>query len=902
VALLESTQHGGDEQMDRNLLDLFFKPESVAVVGASTHEGHVGHILVDNLQKSGFPGQIYPINPKAPEVLGIKAYPSLTDVGVPVDLAVICIPIQGVPEVIRECGAVGTKAAVIISAGGKEAGEEGLAIDAAIHEEAQKAGVRYFGPNCMGLLCPGSHLNASFAAFSADPGSLAFISQSGALGSAILGWATQNHIGFSHFISVGTMADLDFADLIDYLGSEISARSILLYMEGMTSPRRFMSAARAVSRIKPIILSKSGRTEAGARAAASHTGALAGLDEAYNAAFRRAGIIRVDTVRQLFDCAEALGKAQRPIGGNLGIITNAGGPGVMAVDALGTWQMEPAVLGTDTVDKLNAVLPPFWSHGNPVDILGDATHERYLQALQVCLKAPELNGLIVILTHQAMTDPVKIAQVIVPEVKKQAKPVLAVWMGGEDVVEGVNILSDGGIAVYETPEQAVDTFMAMYSYTRNLELLQETPAQLPHELQVNHQQAQAYIEECLKRQSKVLSEIEAKAILAAYGFKVTPTISASSAQSAAQAASHLGYPVVMKIHSPQISHKTEVGGVKVGLKSEEEVKAAFDEITSSARSQVPEAQILGVTMQPMVKPVDFELIMGAKKEPQFGPILLFGLGGIYAEVLKDVAITLPPLNLMLADRLMQRTRVYRLLKGYRNMPKADMEKLAEMLMRLSQLVTDFPEIAELDINPLFISKGLPLAGDARMVVEASPVPAPRHLIIAPYPNQFVNDWMLEDGTPVKIRPMKPEDEPLVADFLAACSEETIYFRYFRRIKKWTHDMLIRFTQNDYDRELGLMAVGAPPGPEVMMGVSRLATTPDRQDAEFALIVADPWHGKGLGSKLMERIIAAAREMGVKRLRGDVLSGNHPMLSLMSKLGFVLKKDKEGETVQVEMTL
>jgi acetyltransferase len=888
--------------MEKNILDKFFKPESVAVVGASTHAGHVGHILVDNLQKGGFLGQIYPINPKAPEILGIKAYPSLTEVDAPVDLAVICIPITGVPEVIRECGTAGIKAAIIISAGGKEAGEEGEAIDAAIHEEAQKAGVRYFGPNCMGLLCPSSNLNASFAAFSAAPGSLAFISQSGALGSAILGWATQNNIGFSHFISVGTMADLDFADLIDYLGSEISAKSILLYMEGMTNPRRFMSAARAVSRIKPIILSKSGRTEAGARAAASHTGALAGLDEAYNAAFRRAGIIRVDTVRQLFDCAEALGKAQRPVGGNLGILTNAGGPGVMAIDALGAWRMEPAVLGSDTVDKLNAVLPPFWSRGNPVDILGDATHERYLQVLQVCLQAPEVNGLIVILTHQAMTDPVKIAQVIVPEVKKQAKPVLAVWMGGEDVAEGVNILSDGGIPVYETPEQAVDTFMAMYSYTRNLELLQETPSQLPHELQVNHQQAQAYIQECLKRQSKVLSEIEAKAILAAYGFQVTPTISASTAQAAAHAASHIGYPVVMKIHSPQISHKTEVGGVKVGLKSEEEVRAAFDEITNAARSTVPEAQILGVTMQPLVTPVDYELIMGAKKDPQFGPILLFGLGGIYAEVLKDVAITLPPLNLTLADRLMQRTRVYRLLQGYRNMPQADMEKLAEMLMRLSSLVTDFPEIAELDINPLFISKGLPLAGDARMVVAASPVLAPRHLIIAPYPNQFVSDWMLEDGTPVKIRPMKPEDEPLVANFLAACSDETIYFRYFRRIKKWTHDMLIRFTQNDYDRELGLMAVGAPPGPEVMMGVSRLVTTSDRQDAEFALIVADPWHGKGLGSKLMERLIYVAREMGVKRLRGDVLSGNHPMLSLMDKLGFTLKKDKEGETVQVKMTL
>ncbi|MFZ2089170.1 MAG: bifunctional acetate--CoA ligase family protein/GNAT family N-acetyltransferase [Desulfobaccales bacterium] len=886
--------------METNILDKFFKPESVAVVGASTREGSVGHILVDNLQAGGFPGRVYPINPKAPEILGLQAYPNLTAVGAPVDLAVICIPIKGVPEVIKECGQVGTRAAIIISAGGKEAGEDGLAVDAAIRAEAHKAGVRYFGPNCMGLLCPGSNLNASFAAFSATPGSLAFISQSGALGSAILGWATQNNIGFSHFISVGTMADLDFADLIDYLGSEMSAKSILLYMEGMTSPRRFMSAARAVSRIKPIILAKSGRSEAGARAAASHTGSMAGVDEAYNAAFRRAGLIRVETVRQLFDCAEALGKAQRPVGGGLGIITNAGGPGVMAIDALANWRAEPAPLSPDTMDKLNQFLPPFWSHNNPVDILGDATHERYLQALQVCLQAPELYGLIVIMTHQAMTDPNKIAEVLVPDIKKQAKPVLAVWMGGDDVAEGVRILNNGGIPVYETPEQAIDTFMAMYSYTRNLELLQETPAQLPHDLEVNQQQAQTYIQECLKRQAKVLTEVEAKAILSAYGIPVTPTLSASTAQAAAQAASHVGYPVVLKILSPQISHKTDVGGVKVGLKTEDEVKAAFDDITQSSRSHVPDAQILGVTVQPMVKPIDFELIVGTKKDPQFGPMLLFGLGGIYAEVLKDVAIELPPLNLMLAERLVQRTRVYRLLQGYRNLPPANMEKLSEMLIRLAQLVTDFPEILEMDINPLFISGGLPLAGDARMVVEESPVPAPRHLIIAPYPNQFVSDWMLEDGTPVKLRPIKSEDEPLVADFLAACSDETIYFRYFRRIKKWTHDMLIRFTQNDYDREVGIMAVGVPPAPEVMMGVSRLVTTPDRQDGEFALIIADPWHGKGLGSKLMGRLIDVAREMGVKRLRGDVLSGNHPMLALMEKLGFTLKK--EGETVHVEMSL
>lgn len=889
--------------MDKpKILDHFFKPAAVAVVGASTREGHVGNILVDNLQKGGFSGPIYPINPKADEIRGIEAHPSLAAVAAPVDLAVICIPIQGVPEIIQECGQVGIKAAIIISAGGKEAGDEGLAIDKAIHEEAQRAGVRYLGPNCMGILCPQSRLNASFAAFSANPGNLAFISQSGALGSAILGWATQNHIGFSHFVSVGTMADLDFADLIDYLGGETSAKSILIYMEGLTSPRRFMSAARAVSRIKPIILAKSGRSEAGARAAASHTGAMAGMDEAYTAAFRRAGIIRVGTVRQLFDCAEALGKTQRPVGGGLGIITNAGGPGVMAIDALGGWGAQPAVPSQDTLDKLSDILPPFWSHGNPVDILGDATSERYLKALRVCLKAPEFAGLVVIMTHQAMTDPSQIAREIVPEIKKQGKPVLAVWMGGEDVTEGRRILNEGGVPAYETPEQAIDTFMAMYSYTRNLELLQETPARLPRELEVNRPQAQTFIQEILKRQSKVLTEIEAKAILAAYGIPVTPTVSASTSQAAARSAVHLGYPVVMKIHSPQISHKTEVGGVKVGLASEEEVKAAFDDITNAARTRAPEAQILGVTLQPQVKPVDFELIMGARKDPQFGPLILFGLGGIYAEVLKDVAVELPPLNLMLAERLVQRTRVYRLLQGYRNLPAADLETLEEMLIRLAQLVTDFPEIMELDINPLFISQGQPLAGDARMVVEESPVAAPRHLIIAPYPNQYVSHWMLADGTPVQLRPMKPEDEPLVADFLASCSKETIYFRYFRRIKKWTHDMLIRFTQNDYDREIGIMAVGVPPGPEIMMGVSRLVTTPDRQSAEFAIIVADAWHGKGLGSKLIQRLIEVARDMGVKELWGAVLSENHPMLALAQKYGFTLKKDKEGETVHLEKSL
>ena len=888
--------------MAKNLLDFFFKPESVAVVGASSLEGQVGRILLDNLREGGFPGEIFPVTPEAPEVLGLKAYASLTAVARPVDLVVICTPVETAPAIIKECGAIGTKAAIIVSVGNEAPGEDGAAILQAIHEESQQAGVRFFGPDCMGLLCPASRVNASLAAFSAKPGSLAFVSQSGSMGSAILGWATQNNIGFSHFISVGTMADLDLADLLDYLGSETSAKSILIYMESMTSARPFMSAARAVSRIKPIIISKSNRREARAQATASTFEAMTRLDQIYNASFRRSGIVRVDTVRQLFDCAEALGKAPRPVGGGLGIITNAGGPGFMAIDALGKWGMEPTVLGPETLAKLDEVLPRFWNHGNPVDILGDANHERYLQAMHICLQAPELSGLVVILTHQTMTYPARVAQALVPEIKAQAKPVLAVWMGGEDVTEGVRILNDGGVPVYDTPEQAVDTFMAMYYYTRNLELLQETPAQLPQEIQVNHEEAQVYIQECLKRQSHVLSEIEAKAILAAYGIPVTPTIAVSSPEAAVKTARRLGYPVVMKIHSPQILHKTEVGGVRVGLKNEEEVKAAFEQITMAAQSRAPEAQILGVTLQPLVKPIDYELIMGAKKDPQFGPVLLFGMGGVHAEVLKDTSIAVPPLNLMLAERLMQRTRVYRLLQGYRNLPQANLERLAEMLMRLSQLVTDFSEIMEIDVNPLIISGGQPIAGDARMVVEESSAPAPRHLIIAPYPNQYVSNWMLRDGSPVRIRPMKPEDEPLLEEFLTACSEETIHFRYFRRIKRWTHDMLIRFTQFDYDRELGLMAVGAPPGPEVMMGVSRLVTTADRQDAEFALMVADAWQGRGLGSKLMEKLMAAAREMGVKRLQGDILSGNHPMLALMSKKGFTLKKGEGGETVQVEMNL
>ena len=885
--------------MREPFLDHFFKPQAVAVVGASPREASIGFTLVNNLKKGGFPGKIYPINPKHEEILDLKTYASLAAVQAPIDLAIIAVPIKGAPAILKECGLAQVPGAIIISAGGKETGVAGAEIEAEIKTAAEQSGVRYLGPNCLGILCPSQRLNASFAGIEAAPGSLALLSQSGAICSAILDWAAVANMGFSHFVSVGSMADINFADMIDYLGNEEKASSIIIYMENLVRHRKFMSAARSVSRVKPIIVVKSGRSRAAAKAAASHTGALAGEDETYNAAFRRAGIIRVDTISQLFDCAEALGKMPRPAGGRLAVITNAGGLGVMAVDAFSKWRLEPPALSDATLQALNQFLPPMWSHANPIDLLGDARPEHYLKAVQVCLEAPELQGLVVILSPQSMTDPTAVARALA-EVTSRAKPVIAVWMGGRQVAEGISILIQAGIPTFPTPEEAVDSFMQMYTYSRNLELLQETPPRLHHDLTVNSKQARTFIDECFKREVKVLTEIESKAILSAYGIPVNHTVAASSAAAAVKAAKAMGFPVVLKVYSPDISHKSEVDGVRVHLHDEAAVLAAYEEITGKAREALPEARLYGVTVQAQVLKGDLELILGSKRDPDFGPIILFGLGGVLTEVLRDTAMDLPPLNLLLARRLMERTQVYRLLQGFRNIPPANLEAVEEILVRLSQLVTDFPEIVELDINPLLIAAGQPVAVDARLVIEPSSLPAPRHLIISPYPNQYESDWLLEDGTPVLLRPMRPEDEPLVTELLHNCSDDTLYFRYFHLIKKWTHQMLIRFTQNDYDREIGLTAFGQPPGPVTMMGVGRLVMAPERDTAEFAVIVADPWQGKGLGQKLIERVMEIARENGVNLLWGEVLAANLPMLELVKKLGFRVSRDESDDTRRVEM--
>jgi acetyltransferase len=501
-----------------------------------------------------------------------------------------------------------------------------------------------------------------------------------------------------------------------------------------------------------------------------------------------------------------------------------------------------------------------------------------------------------------MTDPTGVAQALVPVVAGQSLPVFAVWMGGTDVAEGVTILNEADIPTFETPEEAVDTFMEMYSYSRHLKILQETPPRLPRDVQVNNLQARTFIDQCLARDGRILTELESKAILSAYGIPVNRTVAASSAPDAVKIAKVVGFPVALKVNSTDVTHKSDVGGVRFNLNSESEVLAAFHEIVEDVRAQKPDAKILGVTVQAQESKPDCELLIGSKRDPDFGPLILFGAGGIFAEVIQDTAVDLPPLNLLLAQRLIEETKVSRVLRGYRHVPPANLEELGEILVRVSQLVTDFPEIVELDINPMFVRGGHFIGVDARLIVEPATVPAPRHLIIAPYPNQYESHWMMRDGTPVLLRPMKSEDEPLVSDFLANCSEETVYFRYFKLIKRWTHEMLIRFTQNDYDREIGLMAVGQPPGPEVMMGVSRLVMAADRSAAEFAVIVADPWQGKGLGPKLVEGVIAIAREQGVKLLHGDVLAQNQPMLDMVRRLGFTLKKDPSGQIVRVEMVL
>lgn len=884
--------------MGQHNLDRIIKPQQVAIIGASEKAGTIGNILMKNLIEAGFPGAVLPVNPKYQKIHGYQAYQSVSDLNVGIDLAIIATPIHTVPEIILECINRKVGGAIVISAGGKEAGEQGNEIEKKIREITLPSGFRIIGPNCLGIIQPSGKLNATFIAGMPPPGNLALVSQSGAICSSILDLAFKERIGFSHFISIGSMLDVDFGDMIDYLGNDTSVKSILLYIENLTNFRKFMSAARSVSRVKPIIVLKAGKSMAGAKAAASHTGAMVGEDAVYDAAFKRAGIVRVDTIEELFDCAELMAKQPRPRGARLGIITNGGGPGVMAADFLAGHNHEPAPLDPEILSQLDEVLPTCWSRNNPIDILGDASAERFRQVLDICLHAGNFDGVLVILAPQAMTDPMTVAQSLVATMKGTQYPIFASWMGGKSVGQAVEFLNESAIPTFDTPERAVRAFLYMVAFAENQKLLLEVPPKVSCDMVFDYIKAKNVLAE--STQKGFLPEPDVWALLAAYGLPVVQTRVADNERQACQLSRTFGYPVVLKLFSSDITHKTDAGGVHLDLRSDMDVQRAYQQTLASAEKYQPGARIDGVTIQPYLANPDFEILLGAKRDPDFGPVILFGMGGIFTEVLQDKALALPPINRLLARRLIQETKAHTLLQGYRNHPPADFEQIEAMIMCLSQLLVDFPQIDELDMNPIMIKDGKATVIDARLLVSPVNVLSPLHLVISPYPGENVSRIVTEGGIHIIIRPVKPEDAPLFTNLFTALSPTSIYHRFFGVLRVLQPTMLSRFTQIDYDREIAFVAIDAESEMERMLGVARIIGDPDGKDGEIAVLIGDPWQGKGIGSSLMRQCLSIARQRGFNHIHGIVMKENIHMRALAKKLGFTINEGEDFGEYEIKI--
>ncbi|MEM0467457.1 MAG: bifunctional acetate--CoA ligase family protein/GNAT family N-acetyltransferase [Candidatus Thermoplasmatota archaeon] len=882
--------------MGRNrILDTIFKPKSIAVIGASDTPGSAGYRIFRNLIGSGYQGVVYPVNPNRESVQGVQAYRSIKDVPKVVDLAIIVTPAKVVPAVLEECGQKGIKGILIISAGFKEIGPQGAALEQELLKIKQKYGMRIIGPNCVGFIMPYLNLNATFAGSMPEKGNIALFSQSGAVCGAILDWAAAAKVGFSSFVSVGSMLDIDFGDLIDYFGMDIHTRSIVLYIESITNAKKFMSAAKGFARAKPIIVIKSGRFKEGAKAAASHTGALAGEDAIYEAAFRRTGIVRVNDITDLFNCASILAKQPRPMGPNIAIITNAGGPGVLATDAIIEKGGKLAQLSEETMQKLNQVLPPTWSHGNPIDIIGDGDEERYKKAIEICLADKNIDGLIIISVPQVMAEPNKLADVIVDLSKKSTKPILTTFIGEASVYNARQTLNRNNVPSYNSPDDAVESYMYLYHYERHLAQLFETPEELNIKTPSHTERIKQIIAKAEQEKRTLLTENESKEFLELYGIPTTKPEIAENEEQAAHIADNIGYPVVMKIYSPDITHKSDVGGVILNLHNADEVKKAYREMVSRAQQKVPTARILGVTIQKMVQNYGYELILGSKKDPIFGSVILFGLGGIFTELFKDRAIGFPPLNQTLAQRVIEKTKAYELLKGFRNIPPVNMKKVEELMVTFSQMIIDHPEIKEVDINPLVPSGNDLIALDARIILDPEPYKHP-HLVIAPYPTKYTKTVKLKDGTEVLLRPIKPEDENMWQEMFNTFSEETVRFRFFRIIKETPHEVRTRYCNIDYDREIGIVGeIKEPDGKRRIIGVTRLIVDPIEPDsAEFATVVCDRWHRLGLGSDFIDYTIEIAKDKNLKRLYGVVLKENIPMITLCREKGFTFSEGDPGE--------
>lgn len=887
-------------------LDKIFRPKRVAIVGASETPGKVGQILLGNLVGHGFGGVVYPVNSQRESVQGIAAYPNLASLPHVPDLAVICTPAATVPELIDQCGRLGIWGVVIISAGFREMGDTGRQLEEQVRAAAARyPGLRIVGPNCLGIMVPSIGLNASFARGMAAPGRVAFISQSGALCTSVLDWARAAKIGFSHFHSIGNMLDVGIDDLLDYVAADPHTDSVVLYVESISRARQFMSAARALSRDKPIVAYKAGRFAQSAQAAASHTGALAGVDAVYEAAFRRAGIVRIFDLQEMFNCAELLAQPRIPKGPRLAIITNAGGPGVMACDALLDRQGELANLSAATLDRLNACLPPFWSHGNPVDILGDAPAQRYADALAAVQGDESVDAVLVMLTPQAMTDATASAVAVIEAAKRSSKPVLAAWMGDHSVREGVERFAAAGIPAYTTAEHAVRAFLNLVQFHQNRETLLETPRDIPIKFPLNRHELRQQFQEIVQKDGDLLSEDDSKRLLATYGIPVAMPLAADSADAAARVAGEIGYPVVLKVHSPQITHKTDVGGVALNLTNEAEVRAAFERIVASARRLRPDAEVLGVTVQRMITAVHgVELILGVKRDPVFGPVMLVGYGGVATEVFQDRALELPPLNERLARRMLESLRSWPLLTGYRGRPMVDVEKLVETLMRFSYLLADLPEIREVDINPLLAMPDEVIALDARVLIDraAPAVRAHAHLAICPYPEQYTETIALRDGTEVRLRAIKPEDEPSWKDLIRRSSTESLWQRFRYLFKEATHEMASRFCFVDYDRELAVCAEVMRDGQPVLAAVARLVADPDHEEADYGVLVADEFQRRGLGQLLTQKCIDIGRGWGLTRMFGETTAGNTSMLRIFRRLGFEFDKSDDPQIVLARLPL
>ena len=883
-------------------LDALFNPSTISLIGASNRAGSVGAVLARNLFDAGFQGPILTVNPHERAIRSTLNYHSVAELPLAPDLAVISTPPQTVPGLIGELGARGCRAAVVITAGfGEGDRAEGQDLRQAMLDAARPHLLRIVGPNCLGFMSPHAGVNASFAHLSPGRGDIAFITQSGAMATSVLDWASARDIGFSHIVSLGSMSDVDFGDLLNYLALDSKTRAILLYVESITHARKFLSAARMASRTKPVVVVKAGRSEAGAKAALSHTGALAGSDAVYDAAFRRAGMLRVQTLNELFQAVGTLATGIRVSGDRLAILTNGGGLGVLAVDQLAEAQGRLASLSAETIARLDRVLPAPWSHGNPVDILGDAPGERYAGALEVLLDEREADAIFVLNCPTAVADSLDAARAVVETLGTRRPPVLTCWLGEGAAAEARRLFAVKKLPSYETPEHAVQAFGHLLRYRRNQELLMQTPPSVSDLITIDHAKAEAIVDAVLEDGRTILTEPEAKDLLSAFDIPTVESVIAKDPNEAARAAERLGGPSVLKILSRDITHKSDVGGVQLNLASPAAVARAASDMLENVRRKAPEARIDGFTVQPMIRRRGaHELILGIAEDGAFGPVILFGQGGTAVEVVGDRSVGLPPLDPILAHDMIERTRVFRLLRGYRDRPAADLDAIALSIVKLSHLVADLDRVAELDINPLLADADGVIALDARVVVRPRGR-AERRLAIRPYPRQLEQEVETVSGRRFFLRPIRPEDEHALVDMLNRSARDDVRLRFFASTKQFGHSFAARLTQIDYDREMALVALD--PGRAEILGVVRLISDPDNEAAEFAVMVRSDLKGIGLGYSLMLRMLDYARQRGIGRVFGDVLAENRTMLQMAGELGFVIQSPTDtSDTVTVEIDL